>query len=82
MGAARGLPLSSRRRLDLLAPPDHVDQRAEVDRLVSLGATRVDIGQGRGDWVVMADPDVQVVEHTVKDMPGAGTESKSIAASY
>ncbi|MEO5710163.1 MAG: VOC family protein, partial [Nocardioidaceae bacterium] len=29
----------------------------EVDRLVSLGATRVDIGQGDVDWVVLADPD-------------------------
>ena len=34
------------------------DQAAEVARLESLGATRVDIGQG-GDvtWVVMADPE-------------------------
>jgi hypothetical protein len=28
-----------------------------VDRLISLGATRVDIGQGDVSWVVMADPD-------------------------
>jgi predicted enzyme related to lactoylglutathione lyase len=40
-----------------LAPPDHGDQKAEVDHLVSLGATRVDIGQGAVNWVVMADPD-------------------------
>ncbi len=40
-----------------LAPPVHGDQQAEVDRLVSLGATRVDIGQGEVSWVVMADPD-------------------------
>jgi catechol 2,3-dioxygenase-like lactoylglutathione lyase family enzyme len=33
------------------------DQQAEVDRLVSLGATRLDIGQGDVSWVVMADPD-------------------------
>jgi len=46
----------SRLHLDI-APPDQVDQRAEVDRLTSLGATRVDIGQGEVDWVVMADPD-------------------------
>ncbi|WP_449373695.1 VOC family protein [Arthrobacter psychrolactophilus] len=34
------------------------DQAAEVARLETLGATRVDIGQG-GDvtWVVMADPE-------------------------
>ncbi|MEH0636947.1 VOC family protein [Streptomyces bottropensis] len=40
-----------------LAPPVGGDQRAEVDRLVSLGATPVDIGQGDVDWVVLADPD-------------------------
>ncbi len=39
-----------------LAPPAHGDQQAEVDRLVSLGATRIDIGQGEVSWVVMADP--------------------------
>jgi len=51
-------PKIGKNRLHLdIAPPDHVDQRAEVDRLVSLGATRIDIGQGEVDWVVMADPD-------------------------
>jgi predicted enzyme related to lactoylglutathione lyase len=40
-----------------LAPPVGGDQQAEVERLISLGATRVDIGQGEVDWVVMADPD-------------------------
>ena len=40
-----------------LAPPADGDQQAEVDRLVSLGATRVDIGQGEVSWVVLADPD-------------------------
>ena len=39
-----------------LAPPAHGDQQAEVDRLLSLGATRRDIGQGEVGWVVMADP--------------------------
>jgi predicted enzyme related to lactoylglutathione lyase len=51
-------PKIAKNRLHLdIAPPDHGDQRAEVDRLVSLGATRIDIGQGDVDWVVMADPD-------------------------
>ena len=40
-----------------LAPTTDGDQQAEVDRLVSLGATRIDIGQGEVSWVVMADPD-------------------------
>jgi hypothetical protein len=56
-----GPPLATKigkNRLHLdIAPPNHVDQRVEVDRLVALGATRIDIGQGEVSWVVMADPD-------------------------
>ena len=49
-------PKTGKYRLHLdLAP--HGDQRAEVDRLLALGATRADIGQGDVDWVVLADPD-------------------------
>lgn len=52
------IPKIDKNRLHLdIAPPDHVDQRLEVDRLVSLGATRIDIGEGDVSWVVMADPD-------------------------
>jgi len=52
------LPKIAKNRLHLdIAPTERGDQRAEVDRLVSLGATRIDIGQGNVDWVVMADPD-------------------------
>ncbi len=40
-----------------LAPPVHADQQAEVDRLVCLGASRIDIGQEGVSWLVMADPD-------------------------
>jgi predicted enzyme related to lactoylglutathione lyase len=40
-----------------LAPSAGGDQQAEVERLVSLGSTRIDIGQGAVGWVVMADPD-------------------------
>ncbi len=51
-------PKIAKNRLHLdIAPPDQGHQRAAVDRLVSLGATRIDIGQGDVDWVVMADPD-------------------------
>jgi len=47
---------ANRLHLDI-APPDHGDQQAEVDHLVTLGATRVGMG-GRDDAsVVMADPD-------------------------
>jgi predicted enzyme related to lactoylglutathione lyase len=52
------MPKTAKIRLHVdIAPPVHGDQHAEVDRLVSLGATRVDIGQGDVSWVVMADPD-------------------------
>jgi predicted enzyme related to lactoylglutathione lyase len=50
-------PKITKNRLHLDIAPDHGDQRAEVDRLVSLGATRIDIGQRDVDRVVMADPD-------------------------
>jgi predicted enzyme related to lactoylglutathione lyase len=46
----------SRLRFDL-APPVHGDQQGEAGRLVDLGATRIDTGQGEVSWVAMADPD-------------------------
>jgi predicted enzyme related to lactoylglutathione lyase len=50
-------PKHDKNRLHLdIAPPPGGDQRAEVERLTALGATRVDIGQGDVSWVVMADP--------------------------
>ncbi len=33
------------------------DQQAEVDRLVSIGASRADVGQSDVSWAVLADPD-------------------------
>ena len=42
-------------RLHLDFRPD--DQQREVDRFLTLGATRVDIGQGEQPWVVLADPE-------------------------
>ncbi len=51
-------PKTGKERLHLdIAPPAGADQEAEVERLISLGARRIDIGQGDADWVVMADPD-------------------------
>lgn len=49
-------PKLGKNRLHLDVAADG-DQAAEVERLISLGATRVDIGQGDVSWVVMADPD-------------------------
>lgn len=34
-----------------------VDQDAEVERLLDMGARHVDIGQGKRGWVVLADPE-------------------------
>ena len=56
-----GPPLMPRTGKDRLrfdiAPPVDGDQQTEVDRLVSLGAARIEIGQGEVSWVAMADPD-------------------------
>ncbi|MFB7589999.1 VOC family protein [Streptomyces sp. NPDC056169] len=46
----------TRLRFDL-APPAHGDLRAEVDRLVSLGATRIDTDGNDTGGVALADPD-------------------------
>jgi hypothetical protein len=42
-------------RLHLDLRPE--DRDLEVDRLLELGAVRVDIGQGEQSWVVLADPE-------------------------
>jgi len=46
---------TSKNRIHLDLRPD--DQAAEVERLESLGARRVDVGQVDVPWVVMADPE-------------------------
>jgi hypothetical protein len=52
------MPRTGKHRVHFdLAPSGDGDHRAEADRLVALGATRSDIGQGDVGWVVMADPD-------------------------
>ncbi|TDC01667.1 VOC family protein [Nonomuraea longispora] len=51
-------PKTGRNRLHFdLAPPAHGDQQAEVDRLTSLGATRIGAGPCEAGGVEMADPD-------------------------
>jgi catechol 2,3-dioxygenase-like lactoylglutathione lyase family enzyme len=52
------LPKHTKNRLHLdIAPSPGTDQRAEVERLIGLGAKPCDIGQGAVTWVVLADPD-------------------------
>lgn len=48
-------PRRGKNRIHLDWVPD--DQQLEVDRLVGLGARRVDIGQGEVPWVILADPE-------------------------
>ena len=48
-------PKTVKNRFHLDVRPD--DRDAEVERLVALGATHVDIGQGTPSWVVLADPE-------------------------
>lgn len=48
--------VKNRLHLDLRA--DGVEQRAELQRLLDLGARRVDVGQpSDASWVVLADPE-------------------------
>ena len=51
-------PKGTKNRLHLdVAPPAWADHRAEVDRLVALGAISIDVPQGHESCAVMADPD-------------------------
>ena len=51
-------PKTVKNRVHLNLASEYVaHQAAEVDRLLGLGATRADIGQGEVPWVVLADPE-------------------------
>jgi len=51
-----GKAVKNRLHIDL-APEGDDDQDVEVQRLLDLGASRVDVGQGDVPWVVLADPE-------------------------
>jgi Glyoxalase-like domain len=56
LGVAEGKAVKNRLHLDLRA--DGVATRDELERLLSLGARRVDVGQGPDvSWVVLGDPE-------------------------
>jgi predicted enzyme related to lactoylglutathione lyase len=56
MPAAAGKIVKNRLHLDL--NPDPADRDAEIERILGLGARRVDVGQtGRESWTVLADPE-------------------------
>jgi predicted enzyme related to lactoylglutathione lyase len=44
-------------RVHIDVSPRGCDQAEEVERLLGLGATPVDVGQGDVPWVVLADPE-------------------------
>ena len=45
----------AKNRLHIDLRPDNQD--VEVERLLALGASRVDVGQGEVSWVVLEDPE-------------------------
>jgi len=51
-----GKTVKNRLHIDL-APRAADDQQAEVERLVALGAVKVDVGQRDASWIVLADPE-------------------------
>ncbi len=44
-------------RLHIDVNPRGCDQEEELERILGLGATPIDIGQGDVDWIVLADPE-------------------------
>jgi hypothetical protein len=58
-------------RLHLDFRPD--DRDREVERMLALGATRADVGQGEESWVVLADPEGN--EFCILSAPGVGADS-------
>lgn len=69
-----GKSVKNRLHLDLRA--DGTTQAEEVERLLALGATRVDVGQGSDvSWVVLADPEGNefcVLQRSVQEVEAAG----------
>jgi predicted enzyme related to lactoylglutathione lyase len=89
-GVSLAEPGSTMPTLDILKVPEiksgknrlHIDLRAdgvttadELDRLLALGATRVDVGQSSDStWVVLADPEGNefcLLQRTVQDVNAA-----------
>lgn len=48
-------PKTVKNRVHIDVSPSGADQAEELERLLALGARRVDIGQGDVPWVVLAD---------------------------
>ena len=50
-------PKTVKNRLHIDVNPVDCTRDEEVERLIGLGARRVDVGQGEVSWVVLADPE-------------------------
>jgi len=50
-------PKTAKNRVHLDINPVGCSQQEELERLLALGAGRVDIGQGEQTWFVLADPE-------------------------
>lgn len=50
-------PKTVKNRLHIDLCPSGCDQAEELERLLGLGAVRVDVGQGDAPWIVLADPE-------------------------
>jgi hypothetical protein len=50
-------PKQTKNRIHLDVNATDRDQAAELERLLALGATHVDVGQGDVSWHVLADPE-------------------------
>jgi predicted enzyme related to lactoylglutathione lyase len=50
-------PKVVKNRVHIDVNPTGSDQAEELTRLLGLGATKVDVGQGEQTWVVLADPE-------------------------
>ncbi|RFU39721.1 hypothetical protein DZF91_20905 [Actinomadura logoneensis] len=85
--AATDRPKADKNRLhlDLAGGPDH---EREIERLLALGATRIDIGQGDVPWDVLADPEgnefcvVRPGHHGVLAQSGLATICLDVAEDY
>jgi predicted enzyme related to lactoylglutathione lyase len=68
-------PKTVKNRLHLDLRADGSTQAEEVERLISLGAVRADVGQGPDvSWVVLADPEGNefcVLSRSVQDLTGS-----------
>lgn len=48
---------SVKNRVHIDVNPHGCEQAEELERLLSIGATRADVGQGEVPWIVLADPE-------------------------